>query len=136
MSNVFKFERNKNRLELEIEGNQFELAILDPVWLKNFEDSRAKILKASEGLTDIKANPDATMGDLTEKIQEAIELCVLVLDSLLGEGATKKIFKDNPITFLDIVDVIHFVFEKGDDYLQNKAIQKFSANRAQRRAGK
>lgn len=136
MARKFEFNKSRTRLELEIAGEQFEVDVMDPLWLKRFEQKKTEILKSGDELSEFSKSEDRDVDGYEKLLNKAIAICVETVDALLEEGATKRIFKDAPIKFLDIVDVVHFIFSETDEYLQKDVVNKFSANRAQRRAKK
>lgn len=136
MARKFEFNSRKNRLELDIAGEEFIINTMDPLWLRKVDEGKKKLKESGDELTKFSKKDNADIDGLEEIMNRSIGICVEVLDALLGENATKRIFKDNPIAFLDIVDVISFVFEEADEYMEKDIVNKFSANRAQRRGKK
>lgn len=132
-----KFEFNKrNELELDIAGEKFTVNVMDPNWLKKHEAKRVKIEEMGQRLRKLGENEAANVNELDKLMEEAIILCAETIDVLLGEKATERIFKDREIKFLDIVDVVHFIFNEASEHLERDVINKYSPNRAQRRARK
>lgn len=76
------------------------------------------------------------LNKLEKELEQAIQLCVDVIDDVLGKGATKKIFKDRAINFLDAIEVAGFALNEITDYMVEDIANKYSPNRAQRRAKK
>lgn len=123
MAKVFRFQERKG-LSLDINGIEFNIDVSDPLFLGKIE-SFSKILleinnryKDTEGIEKVVEN--------TESIMSA---CVDGIDSLLGEGSTKNIFGDRPISFLDIADLSHFVFTEISDYVNKDLMSKYSPQR-------
>lgn len=129
-----KFNFKSNFLNLDIAGEEFEIDVFQPDLTKRMDDHRKELLEQGEALTSLREN-NASSEELEKELEKAINLCVGVVDDLLEEGATKRIFKNRKINFLDIVDVSNFVFEEIDSYITDDVSTKY-LNRAQRRSKK
>lgn len=127
---VKKFEFGNNLLELNINGAEFAIDTTDPKLIENAEKYGKEMQEYAQ-----KAEKRAEEVGNAKAMEEMIQICVESIDVVLGEGATKKIFKDRKINFFDTIDVINFMtseIEKARDNLY----QKYTPNRAQRRAKK
>lgn len=135
MARKFDFSSNENILVLEIAGEEFEVDVMDHLWLQKVDEGKKKLKESGDNLSEFSKKEESAkdFDGLGELMKESIGICVDVLNDLLGEGAAERIFKDRVVRFLDAVDVIHFVFQQADDYMKNGLTNKFGINRAQRR---
>ena len=127
---VKKFEFGKNLLELDIAGEMFKIDTTDPKLIENAEEYGKKMQEYAN-----KAEERAKEIGNAKAMEEMIQICVDSIDIMLGEGATKKIFKDRKINFFDCIDIINFVTAEIQQVRNNK-LQQYSPNRAERRAKK
>ena len=127
---VKKFEFGKNLLELDIAGEVFQIDITDPKLIENAEEYGKQMQEYAN-----KAEERAKEVGNAKAMEEMIQICVDSIDIMLGEGATKKIFKDRKINFFDCIDIINFVTAEIQQVRNNK-LQQYSPNRAERRAKK
>lgn len=127
---VKKFKFGKNLLELDIAGEMFKIDITDPKLIENAEKYGEKMREYAN-----KAEERVKEVGNAKAMEEMIQICVDSIDIMLGEGATKKIFKDRKINFLDCIDIINFVTAEIQQVRNNK-LQQYSPNRAERRAKK
>ncbi|HSH35518.1 DUF6673 family protein [Schnuerera sp.] len=131
---VRKFEFKNNDLELDIAGEKFYIDPFQPDLFNRIEEGKTKLLEEGDKLKSLDDN--STTQDLEKGIEQAIKTCTTVIDSLLGENSTERIFKERRISFLDAVDVAHFIFIEIESYIQSDVVNKYSPNRAQRRSKK
>lgn len=127
---VKKFEFSSNLLELDIAGEVFQIDTTDPKLIENAEKYGKKMQEYAN-----KAEERAEEVGNAKAMEEMIQICVNSIDIMLGEGATKKIFKDRKINFFDCIDIINFVTVEIQQARNNK-LQQYSPNRAERRAKK
>lgn len=127
---VKKFEFGKNLLELDINGVKFEIDTTDPKLIGNAEKYGIEMQEYAD-----KSEERAKKAGNAKTMEEMIQICVDSIDMMLGEGATKKIFKDRKVNFFDCIDIINFVTAEIGKARENK-LQQYSPNRAQRRAKK
>ena len=127
---VKKFEFGKNLLELDIAGEIFQIDTTDPKLIENAEEYGKEMQEYAN-----KAEERAKEVGNAKAMEEMIQICVDSIDIMLGEGATKKIFKDRKINFFDCIDIINFVTAEIQQARNNK-LQQYSPNRAERRAKK
>lgn len=130
-----KFEFKDNVLKLDIAGNIFEVDVFEPTLSRRINKHKIRLGEKGGHLTK-KSDEGLYVKELEKELEESIQLCVGVIDDILGEGACEKIFKDRAVNFLDAIDVANFVFAEIDNYIQNDLAKKYSPNRAQRRAVK
>lgn len=124
MVREFRFEDD---VQLKIMGEEFSLDSSDPSLietLKKFEE------EGQEFAEEMKTNKTKTE---VEKIVEMAKYCVTVIDSILGENASKRIFKDTPVTYYKALGIISYI---GDELNAgtDKVLAEYSPNRAQRRS--
>jgi len=92
----FKF--NDNKIKVSFDNASF---VLDPVEASNaFKKSVPMLEKMKE---EIRENADA------ETVKRILQSFCEWFDNLLGNGATKKIFRDHPISFYDCCDVYFYI---------------------------
>lgn len=127
---VKKFEFGKNLLELDIAGEIFQIDTTDPRLIENAEEYGKQMQEYAN-----KAEERAEEVGNAKAMEEMIQICVDSIDIMLGEGATKKIFKDRKINFFDCIDIINFVTAEIQQVRNNK-LQQYSPNRAERRVKK
>lgn len=127
---VKKFEFGKNLLELDIAGEVFQIDTTDPKLIENAEEYGKEMQEYAN-----KAEERAKEIGNAKAMEEMIQICVDSIDIMLGEGATKKIFKDRKINFFDCIDIINFVTAEIQQ-ARNSKLQQYSPNRAERRAKK
>lgn len=127
---VKKFQFGNNLLELDINGAKFEIDTTDPKLIENAEKYGKEMQEYAQ-----KAEKRAEEVGNAKAMEEVIQICVKSIDIVLGEGATKKIFKDRKINFFDAIDVINFITAEIKQSRDN-LYQKYTPNRAQRRAKK
>lgn len=130
-----KFEFRNNELELDIAGEIFKIDVFEPTLSRRINAHGKRLKEKGEHLTK-RLEEGLADAELEKELKGSIQLCVEVIDDVLGEGACKKIFKDKPINFLDAVDVANFVFTETNSYIEKDIMNKYSPNRAQRRAKK
>lgn len=121
-----KFEFQKNYLELDIAGNVFEIDTTDGKLADNVKSFSEKAPKLAQELRE--------RTDYEKAFEEAIQFCLDAIDSMLGESASEKIFKDRKVNYYDCLDVINFVVAEVEEFTTKK--QNTYLNRAQRRAKK
>lgn len=93
-----QFSFNKNSVEIDIQGNTFEL---DPIAAeKIFMELGNKIKGLPGGEADM-ADPDMVLS-VCKDIKNALE-------KLLGKGACKKIWADRTVSFYDCLDLVIFI---------------------------
>ncbi len=108
-----KFVFKKNTLLLELGGESFDIdtmLVVDAV--KQIEKQAAELQES--------LSPDKISKEAIEKV------CVALLDSLdtlLGDGAHKKIFKNRTVNFCDCLDVVHFVLKEITSFNRAKLSQ-------------
>lgn len=122
-----KFEFSNNNLELDILGNIYELDVTDPETLRrilNFADE-----------AKVKGEELETREDYVDALEETIQFCLDTIDSILGEGESKKIFKGQKVSLFNALDVINYIVTEVKDH-NNQKFKAYSPNRAQRRAKK
>lgn len=117
--NTFTFNFNdKNKLKLDIAGEVFYVDTTDIEMIKEIDKFAHEAAKI--------ANKGEKEG--VEALEEVISYCVKFVDTILGDGATKKIFKDRKISLFDLLDLIEFltnrISEDRADKLKNY-INKF-----------
>lgn len=122
-----RFEFRDNRLKLDIAGNIFEVDPTNPRLIQEMQTFSVEAQKKAEELSKRK--------DYAKALEEAIQFCIDVIDKILGEDASKKIFANRKVTFFDCLDVINFVVSEVNEFRQQK-FQQYSPNRAMRRANK
>lgn len=125
-----KFEFKKNTLELDIAGEVFNIDMTDPELIDNAEKSAQDMIGWSE-----KAEKVAGEQGQAKAMEMSIQLCIDAIDGILGDGATKKIFKDRKINFFDCLDILEFLKAEMEQSKTEK-LQQYTPNRAQRRAQK
>lgn len=124
MVREFRFEDD---VQLKIMGEEFSLDSSDPSLietLKKFEE------EGQEFADQMKSDKEKTE---VEKIVDMAKYCVTVIDSILGKNASKKIFKDTPVTYFKALGIINYIgteINAGTD----KVMAEYSPNRAQRRS--
>ena len=115
---------SKGDVELNINGVEFSLDSTDVGLIKTIDEFSKE---AQE-----KADAMAKREDVVEALVEATEYVTDVIDLILGEGASKQIFKDTPISLFKATEVINYISESiGNSRISNSA--KYSPNRAERR---
>ncbi len=127
---VKKFEFSNNLLELNINGAEFAIDTTNPELIENAEKYGKEMQEYAQ-----KAEKRAEEVGNAKAMEEMIQICVESIDVVLGEGATKKIFKDRKINFFDAIDVINFITSEIEQ-ARDKLYKKYTPNRAQRRAKK
>jgi hypothetical protein len=127
---VKKFEFGKNLLELDIAGEIFKIDTTSPELIESAEECGKNMQEYAN-----KAEERAKEIGNAKAMEEMIQICVNSIDIILGEGATKKIFKDRKINFFDCIDIINFVTAEIQQ-ARNSKLQQYSPNRAERRAKK
>ncbi len=122
-----KFEFKNNNLKLDIAGNIFEFDTTNPELIKRVLDFSEEAQEKSKELSG--------RDDYVEALEETIQFCLDSIDSMLGEGASKKIFAGRKVGLFDCLDVINYVVSETKADRDSK-FQAYSPNRAQRRAKK
>lgn len=101
---IKKFEFKSNVLELNIAGNIFEVDLSKDDLPNNMANISNEILEKGK---DIKSSEDAkNMG-------------YKFIDTLLGAGASDKIFDKNK-SYMDCLDVIVFILSEIQDYQKSR----------------
>lgn len=112
-----EFKFRENNLELSIEDKIFNIDI------SSFEDSEKLIKIANDAL---KISED---GNSKETIEKMIVMIEEAIDTILGEGATKEIFANRKINYLDIIDLLAFITEEIIEFRSKKLERVYSVNR-------
>ena len=112
-----KFKFRNNNLKLEIEDNIYNIDIT------NFERSE-ELLKIAQDAIKL-----GEKGNSTENIEQIILMIEKAIDTLLGKGATKEIFKDRKINLLDLIDLLVFITEEINNFRVDKLEKVYSVNR-------
>lgn len=99
-----KFKFKNNSLELEIENEKFFVTIDD------FRDAN-KYLEIAEKAQSLKD---------TDSVEEILKLMRELIDGILGEGATDKIFKNREFNITDSIDLIVFLNEEINKFKNEK----------------
>ena len=123
MARVFRFQEKKG-LELDINEIKFFVEVDDPLFFAKLENFSKTLLEINSRYKDTK-----NIEKVVENAEDIMNACADGIDSLLGEGSTKKIFGDRPISFLDITDLSHFVFTEISDYVNKDLMSKYSPQR-------
>lgn len=124
---VKKFEFKQNDTELDFEGVKFYIDVTNPEVIE-------RILKFSEAAQK-QAENTKTDGNYLEELREVISLGLTSIDSILGEGASDKIFEGRRVGLLDVLDVLNFIQATVKEIREEK-FKQYSPNRATRRAKK
>lgn len=101
VKNTFSFN-NGGKLKLDIAGEVFYVDSSDIQMIKEID----RFAKEAIGLAD-KGQKEGV-----EALEEVINYCVEFVDTILGEGATKKIFKDRRVSLFDLLSLIEFLAER------------------------
>jgi len=123
MARVFRFQEKKG-LELDINEIKFFVEVDDPLFFAKLESFSKTLLEINSRYKDTK-----NIEKVVENAEDIMNACADGIDSLLGEGSTKKIFGDRPISFLDITDLSYFVFTEISDYVNKDLMSKYSPQR-------
>lgn len=123
MAKVFRFQE-KRGLELDINEIKFFVEVDDPLFFAKLESFSKTLIEINSRYKDTK-----NIDEVVENAEDIMNACVDGIDSLLGEGSTKKIFGDRPISFFDITDLSHFVFTEISDYVNKDLMSKYSPQR-------
>lgn len=121
-----KFEFKK-KLVLDIAGEQFEVDSSSPELIENVMEFSDKAMKISSEIGQSE--------NYTEALKDTIQFCCDSIDTILGEGATKSIFKDRKISLFDALDVLNYITDEINKDRDSK-FKQYSPNRAQRRTKK
>lgn len=122
MSNNLIF---KDDVQITIMGEDFSFDSTDMVIIKKIKDFSEEAPKKMDELKDRE--------DMIKAVEEATQYVVDVIDSILGEGACKRIFKDNPVSMLKATQIIDHINEAIIKARGEKA-KEYSTNRATRRS--
>lgn len=112
-----KFEFRSRTIDLDIAGNMFKLDVDSRIGDK-MKSYSADAYKLAEEIEKKK-----------KKTEDALKYCGIVLDELLGTGATDKIFATREMRLEDCLDILYYITDEVNGYHA-----KNSANRSQRRA--
>lgn len=114
----------KDDVQLNIKGEEFSFDSTDLEFIQNLE-TFSKEAQDMQGKVKNRT-------DYAQALKEMIEFCCETIDKLLGEGASKKIFKDTKVSLIKAMDVINYISDE-----TNKArigsMGRYSPNRAARR---
>ena len=67
----------------------------------------------------------------SNNVEKTIILLEKAIDTICGEGAVKKIFKDREISYYDLVDIVEYISKENSDFQVQKN-KKYSLNRVVR----
>ena len=112
-----KFKFRNNNLKLEIEDKTYNIDIT------NFEQSE-ELLKIAQDAIKL-----GEKGNSTKNIEQIILMIEKAIDTILGKGATKEIFKDRKINLLDLIDLLVFITEEINNFRVDKLQKVYSVNR-------
>lgn len=108
----FKF--SDNNIHFEFEGKAFNAdAAKCSVWLKT---SLGVLQSAENILKGCAQNIDIT----EEHIEEILSSFVRIFDELFGEGSTKEIFDERPVSFYDCYDMYAYIVKEIRAFNVNK----------------
>ncbi len=118
------FQFKDNVIHLDIAGSVFNINYTEDL-LINIKNFYEKATIQAKEIRDSK--------DYSETLSKSIELFKETIDSICGEGATNKIFKDREANLYDLIDVINYIYTEVANFQREKK-NKYSANRVQRRS--
>lgn len=67
----------------------------------------------------------------SNNVEKTIILLEKAIDTICGEGAVKKIFKDREINYYDLIDIIEYISKEVSDF-QAKKNKKYNISRVAR----
>lgn len=120
-----KFNFKDNDLKLEIEGETFKLDTSNPELISRVVDFGNEATKRAKELE----NEDSYV----EALEQLIAFCTDSIDTILGEKASKRIWKDRSVSLFDAMDVINYIIASVKEDREDK-FNKYTPNRAQRRS--
>lgn len=120
-----KFVFKNNDLELDIAGNKFYVDTTDPDLIEKVLDFARGAEKQAAELKDKE--------DYVEELRGTIEFSLNAIDSILGEGASDKIFEGRRVGLFDVLDVLSYIVSAINKGRDDKFLE-YSPNRATRRA--
>lgn len=121
-----KFEFRDHKTKLDIAGEEFYIDVTDT----NLLD---RVLEFGKKAQEVRTSNSEE--GYVEDLKRSMVFLQESIDSILGEGASNRIFKDRKVSFFDLLDVMAYI----KDALLEGREQKFNQyipNRAQRRAKK
>lgn len=122
MSNKFTF---KDDVQLNINGVEFSFDSTDLEFIAKLEEFSREAQEFGNAMSKRE--------DYVEALKESIEFCCNTIDTLLGEGASEKIFKGTKVSLIKAMDVINYISDEVGK-ARADSMTKYSPNRAQRRS--
>ena len=104
-----------NDIKLDIAGEKFTVVY------------GASLLKRMQNLGE----KNKELQEDSNNIEKAINLFKSAIDSICGDGAVKKIFKDREINYYDLIDIIEYISKEVSDF-QAKKNKKYNISRVAR----
>lgn len=118
-----KFEFKNNDLKLDIAGSVFYVDTTNPELIERVLD----FAKRAQSMAEELSNKE----DYVKELKETISFCLDAIDSILGEGASSKIFEGRKVGLFDCLDVISYIIQEINEGKDNK-FSEYSPNRAKR----
>lgn len=112
-----KFKFRDNTLKLDIEDKVYNVDI------SNFEQSEKLLTIANDALKI------GEQGNSTDTVETMLMMIQDAIDTILGSGATKEIFKDRKVNLLDLLDLLAYITEEITEFRSNKLERIYSVNR-------
>lgn len=114
----------KDDVQLNINGEEFSFDSTDIELIKGLE----KFANESQEYADSLSKRT----DYVEALKEATQYSLDAIDSFLGEGSSKKIFKDEKVSLIKAMNVINYISDETKK-ARSESMNKYSPNRATRR---
>lgn len=108
-------------MKITVKNNEFDVNLLDFETAKAYEDGAERLKNLSAEIEPFEK--------LSDKIAKGCEVIAEVIDSVLGDGTTEKLFNGKKAldeyakTWLEITEKIKNGSKKNNDAIQRKLIQ-------------
>lgn len=107
-----RFDFKDNTVELNIAGNIFNV---DPT-NADFVEKAVKVADNSVNMFNKTKSEELTAETIEKMIKEVLNM----IDELLGENASNKIFANRTINMLDVIDVLDFIVQETTSTVDSK----------------
>lgn len=113
----------QNDVQLQLYGVEFSFDSTDLDILKKIDDFAIKAQTYGDTMVE--------RTDYITALEETIQFTLDAIDSVLGEGASKKIFKDTPVSLNKALNIMSHISQEVHK-AREKSMAQFSPERTQR----
>lgn len=120
------FQFRDNAIHLDIAGEKFDIEYGPEVIrkIKNFQEENLDKMKNSEAKKDTE--------EVEKAIDEITSVLIELINTMCGDGAVEKIFKNRSINYYDLIDILDYITVEINKYREEKN-KKYDPSRVLRK---